>query len=187
MGVTTLFKLETSSCAIASSPKGKRNWLTCCVEDQAPSSAALATNFRYSLRRFLIEISISNIDGFPILSAPPQLQKSSAVQRAQFWKMPASPACPAVAARRKHCARRVPESIAKGSSVRSPWTSYIEPSYMEPSCTEPSCTEPSCTEPSCKVAQSQVAQSQVAQSQVAQSQVAQSQVAQSQFAQSQVT
>ena len=30
-----------------------------------------------------------------------------------------------------------PESIAKGSSVRGPW-SYIEPSYIEPSYIEPS-------------------------------------------------
>ena len=48
----------------------------------------------------------------------------------------------------------IPESIAKGSSVRSPWTSYAEPSctdwtsYAEPSCTEPSYIEPSCIEPS---------------------------------------
>ena len=41
-----------------------------------------------------------------------------------------------------------PESIAKGSSVRSPWTSYTEPSCTEPSCTEPSYIEPSYIEPS---------------------------------------
>ena len=41
-----------------------------------------------------------------------------------------------------------PESIAKGSSVRSPWTSYIEPSYIEPSYIEPSYIEPSYIEPS---------------------------------------
>ena len=46
----------------------------------------------------------------------------------------------------------VPESIAKGSSVRSPWTSYTEPS-----CTEPSYIEPSYIEP---ITQSQLAQSQ---------------------------
>ena len=42
----------------------------------------------------------------------------------------------------------IPESIAKGSSVRSPWTSYIEPSYIEPSYIEPSYIEPSYIEPS---------------------------------------
>ena len=41
-----------------------------------------------------------------------------------------------------------PESIAKGSSVRSPWTSYIERSYIEPSYIEPSYIEPSYIEPS---------------------------------------
>ena len=40
------------------------------------------------------------------------------------------------------------KSIAKGSSVRSPWTSYIEPSYIEPSYIEPSYIEPSYIEPS---------------------------------------
>ena len=48
-----------------------------------------------------------------------------------------------------HCWKYVfPESIAKGSSVRSPWTSYTEPSCTEPSCTEPSYIEPSYIEPS---------------------------------------
>ena len=41
-----------------------------------------------------------------------------------------------------------PESIAKGSSVRSPWTSYTEPSCTEPSCAEPNYIEPSYIEPS---------------------------------------
>ena len=41
-----------------------------------------------------------------------------------------------------------PESIAKGSSVRSPWTSYTEPSCTEPSCREPSYIEPGYIEPS---------------------------------------
>ena len=46
------------------------------------------------------------------------------------------------------CLFGIPESIAKGSSVRGSWTSYTEPSCTEPSCTEPSYIEPSYIEPS---------------------------------------